>query len=84
MDLISLDASTNILSLLDSSYILGYASKEAGVIVHTKFSIWIFGLSEMSWSTASLLILSHPSNLRYFKLRYKLAISLIISLVTSQ
>ena len=84
MDLISLGASTDILSLLDSTYISGYSQREGGVIVHTKFSTWKFGLSETSWPMASLLTLSHPSNLRYFKLKYELAISLIISLVNSQ
>jgi len=34
--------------------------------------------SETSWSTASLLILLHPSKLRYFKLRHEPTISLIV------
>ena len=83
MDLISLGASTDILSLLDSTYIPGYSQREGGIIVHTKSSTWKFELSETSWPMASLLS-SHPSNLRYFKLRHELAISLIISLVNSQ
>jgi hypothetical protein len=38
MDLISLGASTDILSLLDSTYIPGYSQREGGVIIHMKFS----------------------------------------------
>jgi hypothetical protein len=58
--------------------------KSGGVIVSTKFSTWIFGLSETSWSMASLLIFSHPFKLRYFKLRHEQAISLIVILLILQ
>ena len=78
-DATSLGALCGIPSCLASPWITSKAPLFwGGTRIVTKFSTWIFGLSEMSWSTASLLILLHPSKLRYFKLRHEPAISLIV------
>ena len=80
-DATSLGASCGIPSCLASSWITSKAPLFwEGTRIGTKFSTWIFGLSEeTSWSTASLLILLLPS-----KLRHEPAISLIVISVILQ